>query len=232
MRVAIMQPYLFPYVGYFQLLHHADIFVLLDDVAFINKGWINRNVLLVNCAKYVFSIPLSGSSQNKLIKDTRLHSDIRVRHKLLTTIKQEYKTAAEFESIFSLLQQVLLSAEEDVTALVLESLHRINAHVGLSVPIIRSSAITKAAGLVAQARIIEICLQLGAHEYINLPGGRELYSAAEFAQQGITLKFLHPHMTPYPQRCKAFVPGLSVIDVLMYNSPAQAQQMFRQAALH
>ncbi|WP_324671795.1 WbqC family protein [Hymenobacter sp. GOD-10R] len=226
-----MQPYLFPYLGYFQLLHCADTFVLLDDVAFINKGWINRNVLLVNCAKYLFSIPLLGSSQNKLIKDIRLYPDIRPRQKLLATIRQEYKTAIAFNDVFPLVEQILLSGEGDLTALVLESLRRINAHVNLSVPVLRSSTITKDNGLVAQARIIEICQRLGAHEYVNLPGGAALYAAADFERQGIRLRFLQPALIPYSQRGQPFVPGLSIIDVLMHNRPNQVQQFFQQATL-
>lgn len=231
MRVAIMQPYLFPYLGYFQLLHCVDTFVLLDDVAFIKKGWINRNLLLVNCAKYMFSIPLAGSSQNKLIMDTRLHSDARVRHKLLATIKQEYKATAEFDRVFPLVEYVLLSDEQDLTTVVQDSLQRINAHVDLPVSIIRSSAVAKDNNLAAQARILELCQCLGADEYVNLLGGTTLYSAAEFARQGISLRFLRPTLVPYPQECAPFVPGLSIIDVLMHNTPAQAQQMFQRAVL-
>ena len=231
MRVAIMQPYLFPYVGYFQLLHHADVFVLLDDVAFIQKGWINRNQLLVGQKPYLFTIPLAGSSQNKLIQDISLLAVGRTQHKLLATIEQAYRAAPEFERVFPLVAQVLLSPEPDLTALVRDSLRRINALVGLPAAIIRSSAVTKNPRLTGQDRILALCRALGATEYLNMQGGSALYAADEFAHQGITLRFLAPTLAPYPQRSAAFVPGLSIIDVLMHNSPACVRELFGQGTL-
>lgn len=231
MRIAVMQPYLFPYLGYFQLLHSVDTFVLLDDVAFINKGWINRNRLLVNQEAYLFTIPLAGSSQNKLIQDIGLHPDDRARRKLLATIRQAYSAAPEFAQVFPLVEQVLLSQEPDLTALVLSSLALINEYVGLPVPLVRSSALAKSDQAIGQARIIAICQHLGAHEYVNMAGGAALYAAPEFARQGIKLTFLQPTLTPYRQGSTAFVPGLSIIDVLMHNSPMRARELFQQAML-
>lgn len=231
MRVAIMQPYLLPYLGYFQLLHGVDTFVLLDDVAFINKGWINRNRLLVSGAARLFTIPLAGSSQNKLIQDLRLHPDDRARRKLLATIRQAYRAAPEFGQVFPLVEAVLLSPEPDLTTLVLHSLTLLNAYVGRPVPLVRSSALPKNDQATGQARIMAICQSLGASEYVNMAGGAALYSVPEFAAQGIKLTFLQPTLPPYPQGSGAFVPGLSIIDVLMHNSPIRTRELFRQAML-
>jgi hypothetical protein len=231
MRIAVMQPYLFPYLGYFQLLHSVDTFVLLDDVAFIPKGWINRNQLLVGQKAHLFTIPLAGGSQNRLIKDIVLQPDDRAQRKLLTTIRQEYQAAPEFKWVFPLVEQVLLSSEKEITLLVLSSLLQVNAYVKLPVPIVRSSELTKDAQATGQARIIAICQSLGAHEYVNMVGGAALYAAAEFARHEIKLRFLQPTLTPYPQKKGPFVPGMSVIDLLMYNEVAKVRELFQQAVL-
>jgi hypothetical protein len=231
MRVAIMQPYLLPYLGYFQLLHRVDTFVLLDDVAFINRGWINRNRLLVNGEAHLFTVPLAGSSQNKLIQDLRLHPDDRARRKLLATIRQAYRAAPEFAQVFSLAEAVLLSQEPDLTTLVLNSLTLINDYLGQPVPLVRSSALARPGPATGQARIIAICQSLGASEYVNLVGGAALYAAPDFAAQGLQLRFLQPTLTPYRQGIGAFVPGLSILDVLMHNTPADVRELVRQGIL-
>ncbi|KUG09613.1 WbqC family protein [Solirubrum puertoriconensis] len=231
MRVAIMQPYLFPYVGYFQLLHRADVFVLLDDVAYIKKGWINRNRILVNGSEYLFTIPIASGSQNKLIKDTHLHADDKSLGKLLITIRQAYSAAPEMARVLPLIEQVLLAPESDITTLVGHSLKLINDYVGAPMPLVRSSEIEKNNQLTGQSRVIEICQRLGATEYVNASGGASLYSHSEFAQAGIVLQFLQPVLQPYPQGTNAFVPGLSIIDVLMHNTAEQVRSMFGQGML-
>lgn len=231
MRVAIMQPYLLPYLGYFQLLHSVDTFVLLDEVAFINRGWINRNRLLVSGAAHLFTIPLAGSSQNRRIQDLRLHPDDRARRKLLATIRQAYRAAPEFERAFPLAEAVLLSPEPDLTTLALNSLTLLNDYFGRPVPLVRSSALAGRGAATGQARLIAICQSLGATEYVNLAGGAALYSAADFAAQGLTLRFLEPNLAPYRQGSGAFVPGLSILDVLMHNAPAQVCELVRQGIL-
>lgn len=231
MRLAIMQPYLFPYVGYFQLLHCADAFVALDDVAFIKKGWINRNRILVNRAAHLFTLPLAGSSQHRLIKDIDLLPDDRARRKLLATLQQAYHRAPYFEPVFALVAQVLLAPHTNLTTLALDSLERVNAYLGRPVPLVRSSALAKNEQATGQERIIDICRRLGAHEYVNLQGGAALYTAPAFWRQGIRLRFLQPTLAPYPQRSPAFVPGLSIIDVLMHNAPAAARALVLQADL-
>ncbi len=86
MKIAIMQPYIFPYIGYFQLIHAADVFVFYDDVNYINRGWINRNRILLNGKDQLFTIPCKEASQNKLIKDIEVLADKKAFQKMLTTM--------------------------------------------------------------------------------------------------------------------------------------------------
>jgi hypothetical protein len=134
--------------------------------------------------------------------------------------------------VFSLLAQLLHAPEPDLTTLVLASLARIYAHLGQPLAtVVRSSAIAKDPQLTGQERILALCQALGATEYVNMLGGAALYSAADFARRGIALRFLQPTLTPYAQGSAAFVPGLSIIDVLMHNLPARVREFFGQGVL-
>ncbi|UOQ76255.1 WbqC family protein [Hymenobacter sp. 5516J-16] len=231
-RVAIMQPYLFPYLGYFQLLQAADKFVLLDDVQFIKRGWINRNRILVGGQEHLFTVPLEGASQNKLINQLHVSPDQRARHKLLQTITQAYSRAPFFASCFPLLEQVLLLPCLTITDMVRASLLAVSQYVGWDTQLYLSSALSKPSDLTGADRILAICQALQADQYVNMEGGSHLYDVLRFAQQGVELQFLRAQLPPYPQAAATFIPGLSIIDVLMYNSPAWIRESARQAKVY
>ncbi|UYZ65207.1 WbqC family protein [Hymenobacter weizhouensis] len=225
-----MQPYLFPYLGYFQLLHAADKFVLLDDVQFITRGWINRNRILVAGREHLFTVPLEQASQNKLIHQVQLQPGDHARRKLIRTIEQAYRKAPYFAACFPLLEQILLRPSSlNVTDIVQESLLAVAQYLGWKPQLSRSSALPKAPGLVGADRIAAICTHLRADEYLNMEGGGHLYSAAHLARHEVQLRLLRPWLPPYPQAAPVFVPGLSIIDVLMHNSPAWIRQTLMQA---
>ncbi|GAB2776575.1 hypothetical protein HNQ93_001936 [Hymenobacter luteus] len=230
MRVAVMQPYLFPYLGYFQLLRAADKFVLLDDVQFIKRGWINRNRILVNGQEHLFTIPLEGVSQHKLIQQVQVQAEQHARRKLLQTIRQAYKKAPYFAACFPLLEQVLLSPPSlAVTDMAHASLLAVGHYLGWEPQLYLSSALPKEPGLSGADRILAICHELKADQYVNMEAGRPLYDAAHFAGRGVELQFLRARLLPYPQAAPTFVPGLSIIDVLMQNSPAWVRETLAQA---
>ena len=107
MKVAIMQPYFFPYIGYFQLINLVDVFVVYDDVNYIKKGWINRNNILINKKSFLFSLPLQNMSQNKLINEIFLVEDTNWRISLLNTIQITYKNAPYFDEVYSLIEEII-----------------------------------------------------------------------------------------------------------------------------
>ncbi|KAA9332358.1 WbqC family protein [Hymenobacter busanensis] len=232
MRIAVMQPYLFPYLGYFQLLNAVDVFVLLDDVNYIKKGWINRNRLLLNGQEFLFTVPLTGSSQHKLIKDLHVAPDDRAKRKLLATVEQAYRAAPHHQAAIALLSDILHAAETRIAHLVRESLGRIGAYVGYTADIRFSSDIPKDASLTGQARILAICHQLGAREYVNPAAGADLYNAADFARGDVKLRFLQPQLNPYPQFGPTFVAGLSVLDLLMHCAPSVAFEHMQRVVVH
>ncbi len=216
--VAIMQPYIFPYIGYFQLLKAVDVFVILDDVNYINRGWINRNRILLNGDPYVFTIPLQHASQNRMICEIELQNDTVWRDKFLRTIRHAYGKAPFYEQVRPLLENIIGYPSWRLDAFLRQSLRKIVNYLGLESNIIGSSTVYENSCLRGQARLIDICQKEGASRYINAIGGRALYNPEEFIFAGIDLKFIQPRAITYRQFADRHVPWLSIIDVLMFNS--------------
>jgi hypothetical protein len=222
MKLAVMQPYLFPYIGYFQLINAVDKFVIYDDVNFINKGWINRNKILINGKAYLFTVPLKDASQNKLIRDIEVVDDGNWRSKFLKTIEMSYKKAPYYGYVFPIVSKIILSVSKSISELIRQSIIEINQYLNIGTIIQDSSAIYNNRHLKAEDRIINICRKEGADQYINPSGGTELYSKERFEQEGITLSFMKSENIDYRQLSDTFVPWLSIIDVLMFNSTDKA----------
>jgi len=218
MKIAIMQPYLFPYIGYFQLISAVDKFVILDDVNFINKGWINRNRILVNGKVHLFTVPLKEASQNRLIKDVEVSNDGIWGKKVLKTIEMNYKKAPYYDSISPIISKIILSASKSISELIRQSIVEVNQYLNIGTIIQDTSTVYDNRHLRAEDRIIDICRKEGADQYINPSGGTELYSKERFKSAGIDLKFLKSNPVSYRQFENEFVPWLSIIDILMFNS--------------
>lgn len=218
MKLAIMQPYFFPYLGYFQMINAVDTFVLLDDVNFIKKGYIHRNAILQQGQPHRFILPVEGMSQNKLISEHSFLWDEKNRKKFLSTITQSYQKSPYFSQIFPFLQDIFSYPNSDVTSLIAYSFQQVSEYLGMNTKFLRSSHITKDESKTGQARILELCNVLGADTYINAIGGQSLYEKEVFEKEKIALQFIQMRNTPYTQFGEEFVPYLSMIDVLMFCS--------------
>ena len=226
MTLAIMQPYFLPYIGYMQLMNAVDTFVLYDDVAFINRGWINRNRLLINGQEYMFTVPLRDASQNKHINEVSLADDPKWRSKLLKTIEQGYRKAPYYGTVMPITENSINFATGSIADLVHHSLIELNQYLGLTTRLVASSSVYGNSHLKAQERILDICRQESATRYINPIGGMELYDKPAFAQAGIELNFIQSKRVEYPQLNRTriggaagadnFIPWLSVLDALMF----------------
>lgn len=214
MTAAVMQPYLFPYIGYWQLISAVDIFVILDDVNYIKKGYVNRNSILINGAPKLFTLELIGASQNKLINEIEVGSN---HQKILKTIETAYKKAPYFEKVFPVVQNVFGQEERNLAKFIGFSLGEMSKYLGLDTEFIYSSDIKKDNSLKAQDKILDICKKINATSYINAIGGKNLYDKAEFQERGIKLSFLETEMVEYRQFKNKFVPYLSTIDILMFT---------------
>lgn len=225
MRLGIMQPYIFPYIGYYQLINTVDKFVVYDDVCFIKRGWINRNNILVNKKSFLFSVPLKDPSQNRLIRDIELVEEKNWGTKFLKTIELSYKKAKHFSSVFSLLEDVINSEAANISQLAYKSLRSVVDYLGLPAELEQTSEIYNNANLKAQDRILDICKREKTDHYINPIGGMEIYSRELFERSGIKLNFLKTKTITYKQFDHEFVPNLSIIDVLMFNSREEIWEM-------
>ena len=230
MKIAVMQPYLFPYIGYFQLLNAVDKFVVFDDVNFIKKGWINRNNILVNRQKYLFTVPLKDASQNKLIKEVQIADD-GWQEKFLKTVAQSYKKAEFFDEAFALIENIVRSGESFLAKLILRSLQILKDALKINAEIVPSSEVYNNRELKAQDRILDICKQEKATEYVNPAGGTELYDRRIFSENGVKLFFLKTDPFSYRQFGDEFVPHLSIIDVLMFNGAQGTRELLSRYVL-
>lgn len=226
-----MQPYLFPYVGYFQLMAAVDTFVLLDDVSFINRGWINRNRIAVNGQALTFTVPLEGASQNKMISEIGLVQGQAWRQKLLKTIEQTYRKSVGFPECFPVIKGIVEAEEENLSAYVCNSLKVLKDWFGLETHIEASSARYGNRHFSGESRIIDICRQEGAGIYVNLAGGVDLYDKAHFTAEGMELQFLKAVQVEYSQGRHDFIPSLSIIDLMMGNPRQQLKDQLRQREL-
>ena len=224
MKIGIMQPYIFPYIGYFQLINAVDKFVIYDDVNFINKGWINRNRILNNGKDSLFSIPLKEASQNKLISEIEVNWDNNWKFKFLKTLEQCYKKAPFYPEALLIIEETLKVEKGTISGVSEHNLRLICSYLGIKTEIISSSVIYQNTHLKAQDRILDICLQEKATQYINPIGGLELYDKDIFTDKDIKMNFIKSHPIEYPQFKNEFVPWLSMIDVLMFNSKEKIKE--------
>lgn len=226
-----MQPYFFPYLGYFQLMAEVDTFVIYDDVNFINRGWINRNQINLNGSAHLFTVPLKQASQNRLICDIELADDATWRGKIVKTIRQAYARSPQFERVFPLVEHIVQHSASNLGDYLRHSLTAMRDHLGLATHLVDTSRLYENKELKAQARIIDICRRERADTYINAIGGLELYNRNDFEQHGIRLRFLRPALPRYAQAGKEFLAGLSIIDVLMCNDTATVTDMLKGGTL-
>lgn len=232
MTLAVHQPYLFPYLGYFQLVGAVDKFVFLDDVHYIKRGWINRNRILINGEAVYITVPCIKVSQNKLISETYFDKNHSGFQKLLKTVHQAYAKAPFFENIFPLIEKILNTDTELISELAAESVRQIAAYIGLKTQLLTASqSFPLTRGMEKTSRIIEICHLNGATQYINAINGRDLYTQEDFQKEGIQLNFIQMQPLSYPQFKNEFVPHLSIIDVLMFNSVEEVRAMVQKYEL-
>jgi hypothetical protein len=217
MKAAIMQPYLFPYIGYWQLIQAVDVFVIYDDVNYIMRGWINRNNILEHGSRKLFTLETRGASQNKLINQISVGGNTET---LIRTLYQNYKKAPYFDQVISLLSDLLLSNDKNLAQFLSTAIRRICSYLMIDTKLIVSSQAFNNTNLKSVDRVIDICKQLNASEYVNAIGGKGLYSKEVFADKGIQLFFIESNPIAYAQFGNGlFIPNLSIIDVMMFNSP-------------
>ena len=217
MKVAIMQPYFFPYIGYFQLINSVDLFIVYDNIKYTKKGWINRNRMLQNGKDVMFSLPLKSDSDYLDVCDRELAADFK-RDKLLNQIRGAYRHAPYFAPTFALIEEIVRHEDQNLFRFIHHAIVKTCAHLGITTQIRVSSDIAINHGLKNQEKVLALCEEVGAKTYVNAIGGTALYSKNEFLEQGIDLKFIRSNEFEYTQMGNDFMPWLSIVDVLMFNA--------------
>jgi hypothetical protein len=226
MRVGIMQPYLLPYIGYFQLISCVDLFVVYDNIKYTKKGWINRNRFLLNGSDAMFTLPVQHDSDFLDVRDRTIARDFDPSG-LINQLKSAYRGAPCFETAFPVIEQIFRHDDANLFRFIHHSIQKICTFLKIGTEIVVSSTLNVDHTLKGQQKVIALCKAVEADEYLNLAGGVDLYSKEEFASQGIDLKFLRTALVPYPQFANEFVPALSIVDVMMFNSVGTIQQQLR-----
>ena len=225
-----MQPYLFPYIGYFQLINAVDSFVVYDNIKYTKKGWINRNRILLNGRDEYITLPLKRGSDFLNINE-RFLSDTWTKEKLqlLNKIREAYRKAPHFPKVYPIVEQCLYYEQSNLFLFIFNSLSVLCKYMRIKTPLVVSSDITIDHSLRAEQRVMAICKALNADTYINPIGGLELYSKGDFRKNGIQLQFLKAGDINYNQQNSQFIPFLSIIDVLMFNSDEEVNTILNSS---
>ena len=196
MKLGIMQPYFFPYIGYFQLVNAVDKWVVFDVVQFMRHQWVNRNRILhpESGSQYII-IPKKKHSRETLIKDVAIDNRQDWKNRIIAQLTHYKKKAPFFNETIDLLKDSFFSEESNV-----ESLSKLNViilnKVCARLNIKFEYEICSEMDLLLDditypgAWALKISEQLGATEYINPPGGRDIFIPEKFNEKGIKLKFL------------------------------------------
>ena len=235
MKLGIMQPYFMPYIGYFQLIKHTDRFILFDPVQFIRHGWIERNRILrpVEGWQYL-SIPLIKQSRDALIKDTCINDNTNWRDKNMRQLEHYKKRSPYYNEAKTLIEEIFAYTNPSIThfnahalKLICDYLNipfRIEIFSEMNIPIDTPSAPDEWA--------LNICKAIDDNvEYWNPIGGLEFFDRKKYKEANIPIKFLNSELEPYSQRRETFEPGLSILDVMMFNSPKDINLMLDKYTL-
>lgn len=212
-----MQPYFLPYIGYWQLMHNVDVFVVYDDIEYTKKGWINRNRFLLNGKPETFTLPLKKDSDFLDVYQRRLSDNFSAeKTKMMRRLEAAYGSAPFFEEGKSLLADILASSEENLFRFIYQSIENIHARLGMTSRLLVSSTLGIPRSLKGQGRVIATCKALGATDYLNPIGGIALYDKQAFSAERIRLHLQQIHPFVYKQYDHEFVPNLSIIDSIMF----------------
>ena len=231
MKIGIMQPYFFPYIGYFQLLNMVDKYLVFDDGQYAKHKWAYRNRILINGAPGYFRVTLLKANPAQQFNEIRISNDLKEKNRKIRTLDLAYKKAPHYSEVMPMLEQFLTADYDNLAEYNVASNRLVCNYLNIKTEIFLSSELNTDKTLKKQYSIFNECKVLGGDEYINAIGGTELYDFEEFRENGIELSFLKTDDITYPQFGGEFVPNLSIIDVMMFNSVPEIQDMLNRYTL-
>jgi len=233
MKIAIMQPYFFSYIGYFQLINAVDEFVIYDNIEFTKKGWINRNRILVNSTDAIITLPLKKDSDFLHVNERFLADSWEIeRKKMLNRIAESYRKAPYFKETYELLEDCIMYGDRNLFNFIFYSLKTVLNFLNITTNIVISSTISINHQLKSDEKVMAICKERGAEIYINPIGGLEIYDKQIFLNNNLQLKFLKSNNITYSQFNYEFIPWLSIIDLLMFNNKEELQSNLESYTLY
>ncbi|MEZ5334501.1 MAG: WbqC family protein [Methanolobus sp.] len=220
MKLGIMQPYFLPYIGYWQLLNAVDNFVIGDNLQYTKKGWMRRNRMLSNGKDAVFSVPVKSGSNYLNINEVEIADPYfeKDADKLFRKITASYMKAPYFEEAMPSVEKCIYCEERNLFDFLFNSVKEISKYLEIDTEITLLSSIDMDHSLKREYKVREICKKQSATMYLNAIGGVELYKSEFFESEGIELGFIKTRDIEYKQFDNEFVPSLSIIDVMMFNS--------------
>ncbi len=231
MRIGIMQPYFWPYLGYFQLISSVDKFVVYDNIQYTKKGWFNRNRYLCNSKDKYFSIAIAKDSDFLDVRERRVSESFN-KKKLKDQIKMAYLRAPYFNDIYPIFCECVDYSENNLFDFIKYSLDKVLEYLNIDTEIIISSSLDIDHNKKGKDKVLDICKKMNASEYINPIGGQKLYTKDEFKSNGIDLYFIQMDSDIcYEQLKNKFVEGLSILDVMMFNSRQEIQKLLNRYML-
>jgi len=213
MIAAIHQPYLFPNLGYYRLVNLSDIFIFLDDVNFIKRGYSNRNTILLSNNAFRFTLPVIHASQNKLFCQ---HFYVDDATDFLNLLNRAYNEAPFFDAVIPVIECVLSDLSINLAQVNAKSVDQVFRYLGISKKLVFSSSFPKSGQQTGMDRLIELLRCLGIRDYVNASSGKSLYSKADFSERGVQLRFINGGLCTYRQINEKFTPNLSIIDIMMW----------------
>ena len=234
MRLGIMQPYFFPYLGYFSLIQNTDMWIVFDEVQFIRHGWIERNRILKPVEGWQYlSVPIEKHSRETPIKNIKIRNSEDWKGRMLRQLEHYKKKAPYYSEVTDFLNRVFESNFEGISALNVHLLietcnylqvafnYQIYSEMDLTIDLVKGPG----------DWALNISKSLNATEYINPIGGVEIFNKEAFESANIKLKFLKMNLVSYVQGAREFELGLSIIDVMMFNCPETIREMLKQCEI-
>lgn len=229
MKAAIMQPYFFPYIGYISLIKHTDRFILFDTVQFIRHGWIERNRVLKQNGDWLYiQVPLIKTGRETLIKDVKINNAEQWQSRLISQLQPYKKIAPFYRNVLNVLAETFAETPNSITELDKRALEAVCLYLGIDkrIEIFSEMNLTIEKANAPDEWALNICKALGNIDtYWNPPGGMEFFDKQKYLQAGIDLRFQKMNLQPYNQKREVFEVGLSIIDVMMFNSVEEIHSM-------
>lgn len=228
MKLGIMQPYFFPYLGYFALIYHTERWIIFDTAQFIRHGWIERNRILKPQEGWqYFSVPLERHSRETLIKDIRIRNHEDWKGKIFRQLEHYKKKSPYYPEVKDLIDKVFKKDYNSIVDLNKECLFETCKYLGIDFNFSVFSEMNMKLRTISEPDewALEISRALGAKEYINPPGGIAFFNREKYEKSCIKLTFLKTNLKLYDQNRTSFESGLSIVDVMMFNSPREIIKM-------